>query len=53
MMLRVNSDCFGNMTKIILCDGDAAFFCFVRNEDLYNSLRNLAHSGSCLFYASP
>jgi hypothetical protein len=53
MMLRVNSDYFGNLMKISLCNGDAAFFCGVRNEDLYNSLRTLAQKGSRLFYASP
>jgi len=38
-MLRVNSDYLGNTIEIILCNGDAAFFCGVRNEDSYNSLR--------------
>jgi hypothetical protein len=42
MILIVNSDYFGNVIKIILFNGDAAFFYGVRNEDLYNSLINLA-----------
>jgi len=47
--LRVNSDYFGNMVKIMLCNGDADFFCGVRNEDLYNSLKILAQKRSILF----
>jgi len=42
MMLRVNSDYFGNVIKIRLGNGDAAFFCGVRNEGLYNSLKTSA-----------